>query len=74
MKNDIPFLTFDGIDYNKEDLSEKSIYICQHLDDIYKKINKSQTELDFLNVAKEAFVNLLGDSLTEDRLDKREEQ
>ena len=57
-------VTIDDVDYTLEDLTEEQQKLFQHCIDLDRKIASAQFNLDQLNVGKQAFVNLLKESLT----------
>ena len=59
-------ITINDVEHNISDLSEGQIAMVNHLHDLDRKINSSQFNLDQLNVGRNAFMNLLTESLEED--------
>jgi len=57
-------ITIDEIVYLYEDMTQEQQMIVNHIEDLSRKIASSQFNLDQLNVGKQAFVNLLKESLT----------
>ena len=59
-------ITINDIEHNINDLSEGQIAMVNHLHDLDRKIGSSQFNLDQLNVGRNAFMNLLTESLAEE--------
>ena len=59
-------ITINDVEHNISDLSEGQIAMVNHLHDLDRKINSSQFNLDQLNVGRNAFMNLLTESLAEE--------
>ena len=64
-KKDKPKLNFDGKEYVIEDMSDESKQILNHINDMQNKLNTNAFIKEQLEVGKEAFVNLLRESLKE---------
>ena len=58
-------ITINGKDYTEDQLSEQQKVIINHINDLDRKINSTQFNLDQLSVGREAFVNMLTSSLAE---------
>ena len=56
-------ITIDDVPYFLEDLTQDQQKLFQHCLDLDRKINSSQFQLDQLSVGKQAFFNMLKDSL-----------
>jgi hypothetical protein len=56
-------INIDGVEYQFEDLSQEQQAMVNHCLDLDRKINSAQFNLDQLNVGKNAFMNLLQQSL-----------
>lgn len=56
-------ITVDDKEYFFEDMTQEQQAIVNHLADLDRKIGSSQFNLDQLNVGRNAFVNLLKESL-----------
>ena len=63
-----PVVNLDGKDYKVDDLSENQKMIITHIQDLSRKIESTQFNLQQLNVGKDAFVGLL-----KQELDKNED-
>tara|TARA_R100000030_G_scaffold85745_2_gene69076 strand:- start:118 stop:351 length:234 start_codon:yes stop_codon:yes gene_type:complete len=61
-----PVVNLDGKDYKVDDLSENQKMIITHIQDLSRKIESTQFNLQQLNVGKDAFVNLLKQELDKD--------
>ena len=61
-----PVVNLDGKDYNVDDLSENQKMIITHIQDLSRKIESTQFNLQQLNVGKDAFVGLLKQELDKD--------
>lgn len=57
-------ITVDEVEYIYEDMTPTQQTMVNHISDLDRKIGTSQFNLDQLNVGKNAFVNLLKESLT----------
>jgi len=57
-------IKIDEVEYIYEDMTQEQQMIVNHVEDLLRKIGSSQFNLDQLNVGKQAFVNLLKESLT----------
>jgi hypothetical protein len=54
----------DEVEYFYEDMTQEQQNLVNHIEDLARKINSSQFNLDQLKVGQQAFVNLLKESLT----------
>ena len=59
-------ITINDTDYNFEDLTEQQQMIVNHIADLDRKIRSTQFNLDQLTVGKDAFVNMLTQSLEQE--------
>jgi len=59
-------ITIDEVEYFYEDMTQEQQVLVNHLADLDRKIGSSQFNLDQLNVGKNAFINLLKDTLKKD--------
>jgi len=59
-------ITIDNVDYNLEDLTQEQQVLFNHCLDLDRKISSAQFNLDQLQVGKQAFFNMLKDSLTKE--------
>jgi hypothetical protein len=59
-------ITIDDVEYFYEDMTQEQQVLVNHLADLDRKIGSSQFNLDQLNVGKNAFINLLKDTLKKD--------
>ena len=60
-----PMLNFDGKEYVIEEMSDESKQILSHINDMQNKLNTNAFMKQQLDVGKEAFVNMLRESLKE---------
>ena len=60
-----PMLNFDGKEYVIEEMSDESKQILNHINDMQNKLNTNAFMKQQLDVGKEAFVNMLRESLKE---------
>ena len=56
-------ITINGTDYTEDQLTEQQKVMVNHISDLDRKIGSTQFNLDQLNVGREAFVNMLTQSL-----------
>jgi hypothetical protein len=59
-------ITIDDVEYFYEDMTQEQQVLVNHLADLDRKISSSQFNLDQLSVGKNAFINLLKDTLKKD--------
>ena len=59
-------ITINDKEHNVSDLSEGQITMVNHVQDLDRKIVSSQFNLDQLNVGRNAFMNLLTESLEDE--------
>ena len=64
-EKDKPMLNFDGNEYVIEEMSDESKQILNHINDMQNKLNTNAFMKQQLDVGKEAFVNMLRESLKE---------
>ncbi len=67
-------VTIDDKEYKVSDLTEEQVALVNHVADLDRKIGSSQFNLDQLNVGRNAFMNLLTQSLNTDETDSEEEE
>tara|TARA_R100001377_G_scaffold41824_1_gene23580 strand:- start:282 stop:506 length:225 start_codon:yes stop_codon:yes gene_type:complete len=58
-------ITINDTEYTEDQLTDSQILMVNHATDLDRKIASTQFNLDQLKVGKEAFVNLLTQSLEE---------
>jgi hypothetical protein len=63
MENKKTPITIDNVEYQYEDLTSEQQAIFNHCIDLDRKINSAQFNIDQLNVGKQAFFNMLKESL-----------
>ena len=59
-------ITINDVEHNVSDLSEEQVAMVNHVHDLDRKIGSSHFNLDQLNVGRNAFMNLLTESLAEE--------
>jgi len=64
-EKDQPMLNFEGNEYVIEEMSDESKQILNHINDMQNKLNTNAFMKQQLEVGKEAFVNMLRESLKE---------
>jgi hypothetical protein len=57
-------VTIDNVEYTLEDLTPEQQQLFSHCVDLDRKIGSAQFSLDQLQVGKQAFFNMLKESLT----------
>ena len=68
-----PMLNFDGKEYVIEEMSDESKQILNHINDMQNKLNTNAFVKEQLDVGKEAFINLLRESLKEPEAEEEAE-
>ena len=68
-----PTLNFDGNEYVIEEMSDESKQILNHINDMQNKLNTNAFIKEQLDVGKEAFINLLRESLKEPEAEEEAE-
>jgi len=63
MENKKTPITIDNVEYQYEDLTPEQQAIFNHCIDLDRKINSAQFNIDQLQVGKQAFFNMLKESL-----------
>lgn len=58
-------ITINGTDYTEDQLTDDQKIMISHIADLDRKIGSAKFNLDQLQVGREAFVNMLTKSLTE---------
>jgi hypothetical protein len=58
-------VTIDGVEYDAEKFSEQQVTLVNHVADLDRKIGSTKFQLDQLQVGRDAFFNLLKQSLAE---------
>jgi hypothetical protein len=64
-KNENKTITVNDVEHNVEDLTEQQVAMVNHIADLDKKLGSLRFNMDQLNVGREAFVNMLSQSLDE---------
>jgi hypothetical protein len=71
-KENKPVLNLDDKEYIIEDMTDEQKMMVNHINDLQNKQNTNKFIADQLSVGKEAFINMLRTSLTEEvELDKK---
>jgi len=65
-KKEKPVLNLDDKEYVIEDMTDEQKAMVNHINDLQNKQNTNQFMADQLAVGKEAFINMLRASLTEE--------
>ena len=65
-KKEKPVLNLDDKEYIIEDMTDEQKMMVNHINDLQNKQNTNQFMADQLSVGKEAFINMLRTSLTEE--------
>jgi len=63
-KNEKTPITIDNVDYHFEDLTQEQQVLFNHCIDLDRKISSSGSTSDRLKIGKQAFFNMLKDSLS----------
>ena len=58
-------ITINDVEYTEDQLTDQQKVMINHINSLQQKINSTQFNLDQLNVGREAFVNMLTESLEE---------
>ena len=58
-------VTINDKEYSVDDLSQEQVAMVNHVQDLDRKISSAQFNLDQLNVGRNAFMNMLTNSLDE---------
>jgi hypothetical protein len=59
-------ITIDDTEHKVDDLTQEQIAMVNHVNDLDRKLSSAQFNLDQLNVGRNAFMNMLTDSLKEE--------
>jgi len=59
-------IVIDDVEYFYEDLTQEQQMTINHLSDLDRKISSTAFNLDQLNVGKQAFLNILKESLAKE--------
>lgn len=62
-KNENKTITVNDVEHSIEDLTEQQVTMVNHIADLDKKLGSLGFNMDQLNVGREAFVNMLAQSL-----------
>ena len=58
-------ITINDKEYNESDLTQEQLALINHVQDLERKIQSAQFNLDQLNVGRNAFMDMLTSSLQE---------
>jgi hypothetical protein len=64
-ENKMPIITIDEVEYDSATFTDTQKLYLNHIADLDNKINQARFQLDQLTVGKEAFINMLKQSLRE---------
>ena len=64
-KNEKKTITVNDVEHNIDDLTEQQVAMVNHIADLDKKLGSLRFNIDQLNVGREAYVNMLTQSLDE---------
>jgi len=59
-------IVIDGTDYTEDQLTDQQKVLINHISDLDRKIGSAQFSLDQLQVGRNAFMNMLKQSLAEE--------
>lgn len=62
-KNEKTPIIIDDVEYHYEDMTDEQKTLVNHVADLEKKMSGAQFNLDQLRVGKNAFINMLSESL-----------
>lgn len=63
--NNKPQLTIDGVEYDIEKLTDQQKSLLDHVVDLERKVNSAKFQVDQLSVGRDAFFNMLKQSLAD---------
>ena len=69
MAEDKKVITINEKDYTEDQLTDKQKVIINHINSLAQKISSATFNLEQLNVGKQAFEKMLGDTLEESKED-----
>ena len=72
-EKDKPVLNLDDKEYIIEDMTDEQKMMVNHINDLQNKQNTNQFMADQLSVGKEAFINMLRESLTKEKQEVKNE-
>ena len=72
-KKEKPVLNLDDKEYVIEDMTDEQKMMVNHINDLQNKQNTNQFMADQLSVGKEAFINILRESLTKEKQEVKNE-
>mgnify|MGYP003112920073 CR=1 FL=1 len=65
-KNEKTPITVNDVEYKFEDMTEQQQAMVNHINDLDRKMASMRFNLDQLNVGRDAFVNMLTESLEQE--------
>lgn len=68
-KNEKTPITIDNVEYKYEDLTQEQQVLFNHCIDLDRKIDSAKFNLDQLQIGKQAFYNMLKESLDKSKAD-----
>ena len=66
-KDEKKTITVNGVEHNVDDLNEQQIAMVNHIADLDRKLASARFNVDQLQVGREAFVNMLSNSLSSEK-------
>jgi hypothetical protein len=73
-KNEKTPITIDNVEYKFEDLSQEQQVLFNHCLDLDRKIESAKFNIDQLSVGKQAFFNMLKESLEKTKVSNASEE
>lgn len=61
-----PILSVNGVEYSFDDMTEQQQMMVNHIADLDRKLSSARFNVDQLTVGKQAFVDMLEKSLTQE--------
>jgi hypothetical protein len=61
-------IAIDGVEYTEDQLTDQQKVVINHIGDLDRKISSTQFNLEQLQVGRQAFMNMLKQSLGEDEI------
>ena len=56
-------ISINDVEYNVNDLTQEQVAMVNHVQDLDRKLSSAQFNIDQLNVGRNAFMNMLTESL-----------
>jgi len=70
--NTKPPIVIDGTEYDYDTFTDQQKILMEHVADLDRKVNSAKFNLDQLSVGRDAFLNMLKQSLAESTTDVQE--